>query len=449
MYSAKLVGTNDKALFPTPGLELVRSISSEGVGRKTFAFKDVTFFVVGQNIYVMDVLLNASFIGSISTSTGHVGIARLNNKIAFCDGVGYWVYDVNSSIFSQITAPFVPTAPQDIAVLAGRVVVLEKDTNILYFSDLNDASTFDALNKFEMKPYSDIGVGLSVLGGHLYVMGQNFTATYYDSGSYPLPYRQDAIPVEFGCAAIGSISSDLGYVAWLSRNSNGVSSIMMSDGGRVEPVSTQAIDKEIEGYEDISDGQSYIFKNELGHIFYVISFTSANATWQFHINSTLPLEERWSKLEYDAQDRILVQDHVYFGSRHYGIDYRNANLYQISTLFKNDAGKNIRRRRITKEIRLPTGDFFTLNKFKLEGKKGTGKASGEDSDPKVFISVSHDRGLTYGNVLSESLGKIGERNIDTEFFNLGYSRSFVIKIEHYNDTEFLITNAYINVSGEA
>ncbi len=435
-----------KALFPTPGLEQIKKVFVEGGGRALYQFGDIFFAVIKDVVFKIDSSLNPSSTGSLDTEEGHVGISDNGSEVIFVDGVGGWIWDLATENFIQITDPGFPTAPQSATVLGGRFIVNFGDSEKMGFSDINDGTSWPALNFFSMEPYPDKVVGLSTLNGRLFVMGKKSTITYYLSGNANLPYTKDAPAHEFGASSIGAIEQGLGVLCWLSKTENGVSSVLLTTGGDPISVSTEAIDAEFESYTDVSDATSYIYKNENGNVFYVINFTSENKSWQFHINSKLPLEERWSRLTYKKDDRNLSNAHTYFNGKHYTLGHNDGNLYELSSNFHDDNGVNILRRRITKNLKPKNLDRFSVGRIIFDLKQGTGLETTDDNDdnPVLFLSVSKDGGISYGNVLTDEIGKIGRRDWRTEFFRLGYfEKGMVLKIEHYNKTPILIMGASI------
>jgi hypothetical protein len=65
-------------------------------------------------------------------------------------------------------------------------------------------------------------------------------------------------------------------------------------------------------------------------------------------------------------------------------------------------------------------------------------------NPVVFLSVSRDGGQTYGNFLTSTMGKVGDRTYRTVWRKIGTTprgQGFVPKIEFYNDVPFVVLGA--------
>jgi hypothetical protein len=437
-------GKNGKALFPTPGLSLTNGTLLPGTGgcRKDYKFKNSFFVVVSDSIYRLDSSLNQSFIGNIETQTGHVGIVSNDTQVIFVDGVGGWVFDSTDDSFTKVVAAGFPSQPQDVRVLAGRAIVNFGGTKEVGYSDIGDFTSWDPLNFFNMTAYPDITIAIGTLNGRLFIMGERSTENWYDAGAPSLPFRRENPAYEFGCASPSSVASGFGVLVWLSKNIDGIGSVVATTGGRPIPVSTPAIDREFDSYDSVSDAKSFVYKNELGHVMYVINFTSANKSWMYDFNTKL-----WFKLE-TGESRYLGNDHVYFGTKHYVVDYKEPKVYEMSNCYDDDAGINIKRAIVSPVLFDKEYKDFTLNRLRVDLKQGTGLSTGDDEQPKLFLSVSDDGGVSYGSQITQDIGPIGRRKFKTEFHKLGWGSSKVLKLEHYNSTKFVFLGASVTMEVE-
>lgn len=441
-----------KALFPTPGLNLdtgqIFDIGSTGEeGRALYLFKNRIYAVVKDTIFVIEgsitdgnLILSHSILGTIETESGYVGIAELNNQLIFVDGTGGWVYNEGTGDFITITDAAFPSSPTDITVLANRAIVNDRDTKTSYFSAFGDALTWTQPgigNFFDMNVYSDVVIGYQTINGKMFIFGNTHTEVWYDAGAPSLPYRPQNPTLEIGCAAVGSIAKAFGFLVWLSRTDRGIGSIVVSDGGLPIPISTDAINREIDSYDNVTDATSFLYRNEIGHIVYVINFTSADASWMYDFNT-----KGWSKLESDDRNRYLANAYIYYKSRHFVLDYKQPYLYEMSQKFHDDNGKAILRMRIFNidkitikiehynktpfvllgaEGNITKVNFFKiiLNRIRFYLKQGTGTATGMDANPVLFISTSIDGGISYRNKLEAHIGQMGKRVFETDFLNIG------------------------------
>jgi len=437
-------GKGGKALFMTPGLKLIKSHATAGEGRAQYVFRDKLYQVIKNKIYQVDSSLNRVTIGEINTEIGYVGIADNGRHIIFVDGAQGWLWDNVLSTFSQITSSFFPSAPQDVEILGSRFVVTAT-SELFYYSASNDGTNWGTLG-FPLQYYS-VGsesgntVGLGHVAGRMFVFAEKTTGVWYTpQEASTSPYLRASV-MDYGCAARGSIANDFGILMWLTKTPQGVGSVVITTGTQPESVSTEPIEKEFHSYSDVSDARAFLYKNDAGHIFYQINIPSANKSWMYDL-----LQRTWCGLEYKASARSRSQNISFFNNTHYTLDYENGKMYELSENYLDDDGINIRRARVTPTLFDPKYNEMSLNRIIVDMMQGTGESSGEDDDPVLFLRVSRDGGVSYGNQIQAKIGKIGQRMWRTEFYSLGVSRSFIFELEHYNKVPVCILGMSVDVT---
>ena len=441
-----------KALYATPGLNASFGqtflVGGENTGgRALWVFNDAIYAVIKDTVYrvtgsIVDnqLKLTHSQIGTLLTESGHVGIENNNTQVMFVDGIGGWIYDTTTGNFTKITDVNFPIGTSDVTVLANRFVVNQGETDVSFYSVLGDGLSWTDPgfgNFFSLDSYADVIVGYEVLNGKMFILGQTSTELFYASGGSVLPYRSQKPTFEFGCAAVGSIAKAFGFLVWLSNTENGVGGIVATTGGTPQPISNDAINREIDSYDDVSDATSYFYRNEVGHLMYVINLTSANATWMYDFNT-----KTWPKLSSGADNRHLANAYAYYKSRHFVLDYEKPIMYEMSNRFYDDNGTAIKRQRtfqldkLVLELtyynktplvilgavgNLTKAQFFKviLNHIRFYLKQGVGTVEGNDKDPVIKLRCSLDGGISYGNEVPAEIGKSGERMWQSEFRKIG------------------------------
>lgn len=145
-----------KVLLPTSGLvDTELNFTPEtGGSRATFVFDGVIYQVFGGSVYRISGITDSliySEIGSLTTSTGFVGIDANTFQVIFVDGQFGYIWDTNANTFTQITDTSFPAKPIDVCYLDGFFVVANGDTNTFQLSMFNqgmvwgpDTQTFTA-----------------------------------------------------------------------------------------------------------------------------------------------------------------------------------------------------------------------------------------------------------------------------------------------------------------
>lgn len=136
-------GKRPKTLIYTSGLKdtELNFTPETGGSRATFVFQNAIYQIFGGSVFKINGETNSlsfSFIGSIGTSVGYIGIdANNNNQIIIVDGTKGYIYDTIAQGFSEITDPGFPSKPIDASFLDGFFIVANGETNSFQLSALN------------------------------------------------------------------------------------------------------------------------------------------------------------------------------------------------------------------------------------------------------------------------------------------------------------------------
>lgn len=339
-------------------------------------------------------------------------------------------------------------------------------------------------------------VALRVLHRRLFIFSQFFTEVWENAGlGTTLPFRRNnALLMEYGCAAIGSVSVGFDRMFFLSQDRDGLSSLMMVMGTEAMPVSTRALDFIFAQYANdatfvgVSDARGFLIK-ENGLIFYRLNFTRADHTYVYNVSMSDAQNQRWHEEEMLDGTRHVAQTHVYFGGngpgKNYYGHYALPILYDVSPEYVTNNGETIKRMRIGRPICPATYQRMRIDRFQLDLVQGSVDIQGggeldtvtpiltettglelltevdnylmtESSlpgdsdvdtptpDPVVYLSYSKDGGQTYGSKIQAPMGKIGERTFRTVWRKLGTTprgQGFVPKLEFYGQIPFIILGA--------
>lgn len=429
-------------LIDMPGYEQKVAISDSLVGRQLFTnFNSNRLYgVIGDHVYLFDSLLVPNHLGLMATTTGNVSIANNNNdEVIFVDGVNGFIFNESTSTFSQITASGFPSSPEFVVYIDGYFIVNKGGTPSFYVSKLNNGTAWDVSRFDSLTAQPNIVVGLGTVHRQLFVIGEISTEVFYNAGGADFPFRrQNNLILPYGCAAAGSIATGQNRLFWLSNDENGVGSIVMTDGTIPIRISTPNIDIAIQGYADVSDARGYIYKID-GHIFYEINFTAANHSWVYDLTTN-----KWFEREYEGQNRYKGQAQSYFEGKHYMLLYDEGNLYELSSDYSKHGSAMFRRERTGIRIKDKTTQRIIVNEIGINFLQGVGEASGLYQDPLVYLSLSEDGGVTFGDRMPASLGRIGERRYKTDWQRLGIFNDLVIRLECYAQVKLIILDGYID-----
>jgi hypothetical protein len=138
-------------------------------------------------------------------------------------------------------------------------------------------------------------------------------------------------------------------IYWLSQDKFGRGMVMRGTGLQAKRISTHAIEVQISQYADISDAIGFAYQQQ-GHVFYVLTFPSANsprgATWVYD-GSTEEWHERCCIIDpvSGAEWRHLGNACAAAYNKVFVGDWRNGNLYTFDLDNYTDNGLPIKRLR--------------------------------------------------------------------------------------------------------
>lgn len=161
----------------------------------------VMYLVSGGSVYSVNTAETATFIASINTHTGRVGMASNGTQLIIVDGADGWLYNSVTMVWSQITDVDFVDARQ-VVFFHGRFVVIKPNTGEFYISGLYDGATWTALDFANAEVGPDNLKALNVLHQELWLLGDYTTQIYVDTGNPVFPYEpQPGGMIEWGIAA--------------------------------------------------------------------------------------------------------------------------------------------------------------------------------------------------------------------------------------------------------
>lgn len=435
-----------------PGLSEIKVTLSGKSNVRALYVAHNRLYVVGEDtIYSLDANLTLTVIGSITTTSGYVGIAANERQVIFVDGAAGWLFDSVGSTFAQIIAAGFPTLPTDVTWMDGFFLATRGETGEWNKSAFGDGTKWDALDFEIIESRPDLIQALHVLHRNIYVFGKETTEVWYNAGAVDFPFRRNnGLLLEFGTVARGTVSSGHGRLFWLAGNARGVGSIMMSEGTAPIVISTPNIDAQLQTYADIEEARGYTYKYD-GHLFYEVSFGTANVTWTYDVLlSQLTGIPQWYKKSMSNGDRFVGDVHAFFNNKHYIGAHNAGEIYEMSNVYHKYVDDPLRRIRISLPFQDEMGRKVQINKIFVDFLRGSATTEYPDDEPELLLSYSKDGGYCYDTIKRVSLGKIGQFNKRLIIDRLGCSGgdeglSWIFKAEFYGNTPFLLGDMIADV----
>lgn len=449
--------SKNKGLVKWPGFIESKVIAGgTAAGRAFFQNKvdpSVAYIVKGNKLYEIDVNLDATELGTIGTTSGHIGIDQNQTQLIIVDGTGGWTYNFITATFAAISDPQFTaiTNPVDVVSIDGYAIVADGDTNQFHFSTVNDFTSWPGASAgITSRP--DKITAVSTINRNLIAFGSQSTEMWYDAGvasfTNSVPFRRfNNILPPYGCASRDSVAEGFGLMFFLGKEVDGVSAVIRVSGNSFQRISTPSIEYAFEGISNLSDARGDLYQID-GELFYQLSFTSGNKTFVYHVNQNL-----WYELANSSGGRHAAQAMEYFNGKHYFVGYDNGTIYEMNSSYLDNDGEAMLCERITTKLSSQKGNAVRLDRVNLTFSQGVGNYnatpkynSNNAYNPHVFLAVSRDEGRDFDHEEKQEIGKSGETTLRTLFQKpYGESYSYVFRIRFYARTNYILTGMFIDV----
>lgn len=413
------------ALIGTPGLLLESTVATAGC-RGWFTQDGRTWVVVGGTIYERTAAATYVFRGTVSNDglpVTFVSNGLAGGQLAIVGGNELVVITLSTNAVSRPSLPF--SNPVMIAFLDGYGLINQRDTATVWFSALEDFTSWDALDFFARSGTSDNVIGIAVSRDRVWCLGSKTTTLFYDSGDADtpfLPYPGTAMQVGLVSPYLLGLQSDVLY--WVAEGSKSQRRVVRATDPSAEPISTPPIDLFLSRCSTLDDATMLVYEQD-GHAFVCVTCPSSSEdvqTYAFDVreqmwharagwNSTTGRYTRWRVQGVAAVDGdVLVGDSV------------TGALYTLEPEVYTDNGDIIKRERTTPYLSADA-EWLFIDQFELGMQPGVGLSTGQGSAPVVTLEVSRDGARTWVDAGMATLGAMGNYTARAIWRHLGRSRA--------------------------
>ena len=384
-----------------------------------------------------------TLLGTIAPNTTPCSMADNGTTLVLVDGTtsGYTI-DLATNAFAALVDPTGSFVGADRVRYLDTFFLFNKPGTKFFYTSLSNEVVFDPLYIAGKVGYADNLIALEVMHREIWLIGDKTTEIWFDAGSAAFPFQ--LVPgafIQHGCTAKNSVAAQDLAVFWLSKDPQGANIVLMGSNYNVERISTHAIEHQFATYSTVSDAIGYIYQEE-GHMFYVLNFPTADATWVYDISQKLWHERVWldgNGIEHRHRSNVFA--HAY-GSYVVG-DWQNGNLYALDQNSYTDNGAPIKRVRSFPH---------TLNELKriIYRKFIADMQTGAQTDPTATAPVlslrwSDDRGASWSNYVTQPLGAVGQFLQNIQFRRLGMSRDRVFELTWSSPVMTALNGAFVDV----
>lgn len=413
----------------------------------TVAGNVVTAFVVdvgGQNYHVGDVL-TADFGGSPNTATlaggsgytngTHTAIALTGSAtgtgcIATIVVAGGIVTSVTvTTAGQQYKVGDVLTATTGIGAGTGftwTLLTLHTGSGFHWTVSTIGSSAFDPLDIAAKTGGSDPLATQIVMHREIWLLGTKTSEVWYNAGAADFTFA--AIPgvfIEHGCIAAASVAKEDLSTFWLGQDLQGRGVVFQGTAYSAKRISTHAIENEIRSYTTVSDALGATYQQN-GHVFYVLTFPSADRTWVYDVATELWHERAW--IDADGNEhRIRANCFAYaYGTNVVG-DWQNGKLYAYDINACTDAGEPIVRKRSFPHMMMDA-NRVVYTRFIADMQVGAAPGTLVSEADTVSLVCSDTRGASWGNPMRQPIGSAGQYYTSMQWRRLGLARDRVFEV---------------------
>ena len=384
--------------------------------------------------------LTSTPIGSINSLSGCASIADNGTNAIVVDGspTGAWV-NLETLDLTPVNDPaFYGSTRAD--EVDGYFVLNMPQSREFYIS-LFQQNAFDSLDFASKNGYSDPLGAAMVTRRNIYLFGQQTTEVWYNTGAANFTFaRIDGIFIQHGCAAPGSLAQMDGSIFFLTLDPQGAAMVMRTQGFEAMKISTFALDFALQQYGTISDAVGYTYQRN-GHMFYVLSFPTADATWVYDL-ATGQWHE-WVSIDSNGQEhRHRAGAMAYWNGAHICGDYANGNLYILDGNNATENGSPIVRRRGFPHM-MDGGNRVFHRQFIADFAVGSPQSTYVPGDTDVFLRWSDNKGQSYGNPIRQTFGDLGHYLTQVQWQRLGIARDRVFELFWSNPNITALNGAFV------
>lgn len=422
-------GKSPFAVSRTPGIA-TGTTPGVGPGRGLYRWQGQLYCVSGTTLYHISNVFVATAIGSIS-GTGRVSWAETPTQLVICDVSASYTYDGTTlAIISDVD--FANGAQA--CSIDGFVLFREASSGRFFGSDLNDASSYDALFFATAEGLADNIVGIIADHRQAILAGEASIEIHYNAGIPGFPFIRDANGfIELGCAAGETLVTIDNTVFFLASDLT----VRRLDGITPMRVSTHGVEQAIGTY-DVT-GAFGIGYTQNGHLFYVLTFPASDATWVYDVTTQL-WHERQSYGLGRWRPCAMAQAHA----RWYVQDFQTGKVGYLDQETYTD-WDDTQRMELTFQDVYNDGKLLIHDSLEVIIEAGVGTVTGQGVTPQVTLEVSDDSGRTWRAKPTKTVGAMGEYKTRLRWIGLGSSRYRQYKLHISDPVKIVIADAILEV----
>lgn len=439
------------ALYGTPGMRLLTTVGG-GPIRAMKAQGNAMYVISGPELYVVGMDFSTGLAGADIGPGAASIIANLNQIAVFGGNTGH---TYAAGTYASIVLPFAPLASISAAQQDGFGVINQPGSSLWWQSDLEDFTTWQALNFADASGDPDFVVTMAQINREIWLFKQDETEIWYNAGTAGFIFaRLDGAYIEVGIAAQASLARAGDSFVFLGNSTQGSGVFYQTKGHSAQRVSNHAIEAAIQKYETIQDCIAYTYQQD-GHLFYVANFPTGNSTWVLDLTDTaLSGVPQWhERAAFDERTGLFARHwgnaHCNFAGKCVIGDYRNGNLYEFDLSLLTDNGEKIKRLRSWPALPQLTNKTVRFSQLQIMMQSGLDIPQADN--PQMMLRYSDDGGHNWSREWFEAVGKAGKTAQRVMFNRMGSTKrngglNRIIEVSGTDEFPWAIVGAELDAS---
>lgn len=402
----------------TPGLRPIITAPAPNIGcRGNFSQDALTVSVIGAMLYWVNLSVPALYpIGTLANDGSPVSFAcngQGGNQLAIVSGGELKILNTVTMVLSAAIALPLTNVPQVVRYMDGYFLVTEKNTIRVWFSALEDGTSWNALDFFAVSLQSSNVIGIEVLADRLWVFQSQTSVVYYDTGDndnpfqpYPSTVMQEGATSPWAIMVIGET------IMWLSQDNQGFARVVQATTPNPQKVSTPAIDYSLAQADTLLTAEMLGYEQQ-GHIFTALTAPNLGAygwTWVVDSAEGNAWHRRFSWHAATATKRMWrVRGCCSVGGILLVGDRDTGDLYALDLDTYDENGDTMPWERTAPYISAEN-QILVMDQIEMGIEAGVGLPSGQGSDPTCWLTLSDDGARTFGPPMDATFGQQSDYN---------------------------------------
>lgn len=436
------------ALYPTPGLKEF-AVPTQNLCRGSFAQDGRCFYVVGY--LFLEVLADGSTVnrGTVDVNSNPATLSSsgdAGHQIMITSGRRVYIFDLRTDAFTPITD--VNVVADHGGYLDGRFIILDVEMSKLRISDVDDGLTWNPLRYRLRSKAPDKWRSMIVANDVIWLFGSQTYEVWNNTGGDPFPF--DPIPgalFPVGIAAPYSLKGVGGGVQWVHANDDGSGIVFQATQYAPRRISNHSVEYSLQNMASLGKCESMSYQM-FGHSFWALTSREHDQTWVWDATT-----EMWHEaLDWEISNYRPAQwtawrpmYHAFAFDKHLVGDRSRGTIYELTANEFTGADSSIIRR----VRRAPHLSFenkpLRYKSMEVDLQRGIGLSTGQGEDPQVMLRYSDDGGMTFGNEVACSAGKMGKFRTRVKFQRLGSARNRVFEVSMTDPVPWRVLGAYLAI----